>query len=167
MSTVVLSCSFTRQEQNDTLSRAAVPGRLIVLLFHSFEFASSLPPKDLTFPQTSKPELIQYAFDGTTVASEINAQRNKVSLQGEKSSGNAHLRKNPRNSLWSCNGRLKSYGVKLKSRKCALFKREVSFLGRVISQDGYRIDPKATNAVTVMKNLKLRTDSGVMGHGST
>ena len=53
--------------------------------------------------------------------------------------------------------RLKSYGVKLKPRKCSLFKREVSFLGRVISEDGYQIDPKATNAVTAMKNLQPRT----------
>ena len=53
--------------------------------------------------------------------------------------------------------RLRSYGVKLKPGKCALFKREVSFLGRIISQDGYRIDPKATNAVIAMKNLKPRT----------
>ena len=53
--------------------------------------------------------------------------------------------------------RLKSYGVKLKPRKCSLFKWEVSFLGRVISQDGYQIDPKATNAVTAMKNLQPRT----------
>ena len=53
--------------------------------------------------------------------------------------------------------RLKVYGVKLKPRKCAFFKREVSFLGRVISQHGYRIDPKATNAVTAMKNLKPQT----------
>ena len=52
---------------------------------------------------------------------------------------------------------LKSYGVKFKPRKCSLFKREVSFLGRVISQDGYQIDPKATNAVTAMKNLPPRT----------
>ena len=53
--------------------------------------------------------------------------------------------------------RLKRYGVKLKPRKCALFKREVSFLGRVISQDGYRIDPKAASSVSIMKNLKPRT----------
>jgi len=53
--------------------------------------------------------------------------------------------------------RLKSYGVKLKPRKCAFFKREVSFLGRVISQDGYQIDPKATSAVIAMKNFRPRT----------
>ena len=38
---------------------------------------------------------------------------------------------------------LKSYGVKLKLRRCSFCKRETSFLGRVISQDGYQIDPKA------------------------
>jgi len=53
--------------------------------------------------------------------------------------------------------RLKSYGVKLKPRKCAFFKRKVSFLRGVISQDGYQIDPKATSAVIAMKNLKPRT----------
>ena len=31
------------------------------------------------------------------------------------------------------------------------------FLGRVISQDGYQIDPKATCAVIAMKNLRPRT----------
>ena len=40
--------------------------------------------------------------------------------------------------------RLKSYGVKFKPRKCSLL------LGRVLSQDGYQIDPKATNVVTAM-----------------
>ena len=49
--------------------------------------------------------------------------------------------------------RLKSYGVRPKPRKCALFKCEVSFLGRVTTQDGYRIDHKATSSVTMMKNL--------------
>ena len=38
--------------------------------------------------------------------------------------------------------RLEGYGVKLKTGTCALFKREVTFLGRVISQGRYRIDPK-------------------------
>ena len=53
--------------------------------------------------------------------------------------------------------RLTSYGVNLKPRKCALFNREVSFLGRVITQDGYCIDPNATSSVNMMKNLKPRT----------
>ena len=60
-----------------------------------------------------------------------------------------HLRKVPQV--------LKSYGVKLKPRRCAFFKREVCFLGRVISQDEYQIDPKATSAVIAMKNLRPRT----------
>lgn len=84
MSAVVLSHLFTRQEQKDTLTSSAVPSRLIAL-FHFFEFASSLHPKDLTFSQTNKPELIQYAFSHSTVASETNAQWNKLSPQSEKS----------------------------------------------------------------------------------
>ena len=53
--------------------------------------------------------------------------------------------------------RLKNHGVKLKAEKCRLFKPEVSFLGRIISRDGYRMDPKATNAVTALKGVKPKT----------
>ena len=52
---------------------------------------------------------------------------------------------------------LQSHGVKLKPKKSNLFRREVSFLGRIISQDGYRMDPKATSAVTAMKEARPRT----------
>ena len=43
--------------------------------------------------------------------------------------------------------RLRSHGVKLNPKKCMLFYNEVSYLGRVISKDGYRMDPKNTEAV--------------------
>ena len=50
--------------------------------------------------------------------------------------------------------RLKEHGVKLKPGKCELFKKEVSFLGRIITANGYRMDPKATEAVTKLKGVK-------------
>ena len=53
--------------------------------------------------------------------------------------------------------RLQSHGVKLKPGKCKLFHREVSFLGRVISKSGYYIDPKATEAVTKLKDSIPKT----------
>ena len=36
---------------------------------------------------------------------------------------------------------LRENGVKLKPRKCKLFRKEVSLLGRVVSADGYKLDP--------------------------
>ena len=53
--------------------------------------------------------------------------------------------------------RLKSHGVKLKAKKCNLFKNEVSFLGRVISSNGYRMDPKATKAVQKLKGVQSQS----------
>ena len=53
--------------------------------------------------------------------------------------------------------RLKMHGVKLKPSKCKLFHREVLFLGRVISKSGYRIDPKATEAMTKLKGSRPTT----------
>ena len=47
--------------------------------------------------------------------------------------------------------RLRKHGVKLKPRKCSLFKREVQFLGRVVSGDGYRMDPGCVRAVEKLK----------------
>ena len=53
--------------------------------------------------------------------------------------------------------RLKKYGIKIKASKCQLFKREISYLGRVISADGYTIDPKNVNAV--LGKLKNQMDN--------
>ena len=53
--------------------------------------------------------------------------------------------------------RLKQHGVKLKPAKCELFKSKVSFLGRIISAEGYQMDPKATEAVTKLKEVKPKT----------
>ena len=57
--------------------------------------------------------------------------------------------------------RLKSYGVKLKAKKCNLFKNEVSFLGRIISANGYQMDPKATEAVQKLKGVTPKTVGAV------
>ena len=53
--------------------------------------------------------------------------------------------------------RLKEHGVKLKAKKCELFKKQVSFLGRIISADCYQMDPKATEAVTKLKGVRPQT----------
>ena len=37
--------------------------------------------------------------------------------------------------------RLRQHGVKLKAKKCKLFKREVHCLGRVVSEQGCKMDP--------------------------
>ena len=47
--------------------------------------------------------------------------------------------------------RLKEHGVKLKPKKCNMFKHEVKFLGRIVSKDGYRMDPDTVKAVVQLK----------------
>ena len=48
--------------------------------------------------------------------------------------------------------RLKKFGIKINPAKCQIFKREISYLGRVISADGYTIDPKNIEAVMTKLN---------------
>ena len=66
--------------------------------------------------------------------------------------------------------RLKKFGIKIKASKCKLFRREISYLGRLISSEGYTADPKNISAVTSKINKKpetisdLRTLLGVVGY---
>ena len=52
---------------------------------------------------------------------------------------------------------LKAHGVKLKLKKCKFFKKEVAFLGRPVSEHGYRIDPENTKAVSTLKDNPPKT----------
>ena len=53
--------------------------------------------------------------------------------------------------------RLKGKGIKLKPRKCNLFKNEVRYLGRIVSEQGYQIDPAKTSIIENMKQLNPKT----------
>ena len=43
--------------------------------------------------------------------------------------------------------KLKDAGLKLKASKCELFKKSISYLGHVVSEEGVRTDPKKIEAV--------------------
>ncbi len=53
--------------------------------------------------------------------------------------------------------RLRDHGVKLKPKKCNLFRREVHCLGRVVSEYGYKMDPTQVQAVLSLKNKQPKT----------
>ena len=53
--------------------------------------------------------------------------------------------------------KLREHGVKLKPCTCSLFKHEVQFLGRVVSGDGYRMDPGCVKAIEKLKEASPRT----------
>ncbi len=50
--------------------------------------------------------------------------------------------------------RLREHGIKLKPKKCDLFKAEVRYLGRIVSAEGNRMDPADTAAVRALKHKK-------------
>ena len=53
--------------------------------------------------------------------------------------------------------RLREHGVKLKAKKCKLFRREVSCLGRIISSEGHRPDPTSYQAIAALKDVHPKT----------
>ncbi|RXN17604.1 Retrovirus-related Pol poly from transposon [Labeo rohita] len=54
--------------------------------------------------------------------------------------------------------RYQKHGVKLSPHKCDLFQRKVRFLGRIVSEDGYSMDPAE---IAPVQALKLRTPATV------
>ena len=53
--------------------------------------------------------------------------------------------------------RLREHGVKLKPRKCRLFKQEVNYLGQIVSAAGYRLDHSNEEVVRTLKDSKPST----------
>ena len=47
--------------------------------------------------------------------------------------------------------------IKLNAKNCKLFKREVAYLGRIVSADGYRVGQFNTQAMLSLKKTKPRT----------
>ncbi|KAL1261163.1 hypothetical protein QQF64_008990 [Cirrhinus molitorella] len=49
------------------------------------------------------------------------------------------------------------HGVKLRPKKCEFFKREVRYVGRLVSGEGVRIDPKDLNAILSLREKSPST----------
>ena len=66
--------------------------------------------------------------------------------------------------------RLHQCGVKIKASKCQFFKHEVSYVGRVISAEGYTNDPKQIASIASRIKMKpnniadLRSMLGLIGY---
>ena len=50
--------------------------------------------------------------------------------------------------------RLRKHGLKLKAEKCELFRKEVKFLGRIVTSTGYRMDDKNIRAVEALREVR-------------
>ena len=52
---------------------------------------------------------------------------------------------------------LREHGVKLRPKKCRLFKQEVNYLGQIVSAAGYRLDHSNVEAVRTLNDSKPST----------
>ena len=53
--------------------------------------------------------------------------------------------------------RLKENGIKLKAKKGDLFKKEVKYLGQIVSQEGYHADPENIKPIVSLKERTPKT----------
>jgi len=53
--------------------------------------------------------------------------------------------------------RLREHGIKLKARKCKMFKKEANYLGRIVSADEYQVDTSNVKAVLALKETNPKT----------
>ena len=56
---------------------------------------------------------------------------------------------------------LRESGIKLKPGKCKMFRKQVQFLGRVVSEQGYTLDLTSIEAVTSLQSQTPRTAGDV------
>lgn len=54
--------------------------------------------------------------------------------------------------IWQVLRRLRAHGVKLKTKKCRLFTREVNYLRQIVSSAGYRPNTANVEAVKALKD---------------
>ena len=56
--------------------------------------------------------------------------------------------------LESVSCRLKKHGLKLKGRKCEFFRREIKYLGFIVSEEGIKTDQEKVKAVRNWPKIK-------------